>query len=227
MIENLRNTPAHLLRACVACIMLVATGCAGNATGDNAATFVTSSGHEVIVAVVRAEAISLSTVPPDEGTALLTFVAGGQFNTLVQAAGPVTPFAEKSIIHLFRNNGPQFVLPDIGIGCAPNQSCLGSAPPLTLFTIITFDDMSAPVLITGKSQISSQLVPRSGDLPRTDWSFTEPVTDLHWTGSVTTSSNDTLIFTASLTHAETPLAAMERTDITRSLADFISTYLRE
>jgi hypothetical protein len=215
------------MRACVACIVFVATGCAGNATGDNAATFVTSSGHEVIVAVARAEAFPLSTAPPDEGTALLAFVASGQFNPLVQVAGPVAPFIEKNIIHLFRNNGPQFVLPDIGIGCAPNQSCLGSAPPLTLFTTITVGDTTAPVLITGKTRVSSELVPRSGDLPRTDWSFTEPVTDLHWTGRVTTSSNDTLIFTASLAHPATPLAAMERTDITRSLADFISTNLRE
>ena len=221
------KTPAQFLRACVVCIVLVATGCAGNPTGDDAATFVTSSGHEVIVAVARADAVSLSIDPSDSGTALLSFAASSQFSALVQAAGSVAPFSEKNVTHLFRNNGPQFVLPDIGNGCAPNQSCLGSAPPLTLFATITIREASVPVLITGTSQISSTLVPRTGDLPRTDWSFTEPVTDLHWTGRISTLSNDTYIFIASLTRSETPLSARERSDIGQSLADYLSTNLRE
>jgi hypothetical protein len=219
---------AQFLRALVASVMLIVAGCAGHATADGSAVFVATTGHDVHVTVIPSTDIDQTNGLPADVIALLGFVDSGQFEALAQAAGPLPAYQETNVIHLFRNDGPRFVLPDIGLGCAPNASCLGSAPPLTLLTSFSIDATPIATLVTGQASVSSTLVQRSGDLPRTDWSFLEPVSDVRWSGIIQTPSfPDQLIFTASLVQPEMQLTSGERGDIARSLADFISTYLGE
>ena len=223
----LGSTPAQLLRTSAAVLMFVVTGCAGFATQDVTTSVLAVGGHDIIVTVVPdPTALPSADVSPDVA-ALLGFIASAQFTELTRVAGQPPLYQERNIISLFRDNGPQFVLPDVGPGCGPNANCLGSAPPLTLLTTVEIDLSPVSVLVTGQSEITSILVPQSTGLPLTDWAFTEPVSDLRWSGIFTTTQTTDIIFTAALASKQTPLTANERADISRALAQFIRNTLGE